>query len=75
MDRSLETDEVLALLRGTDIQLRNDQRDGFLMPSDVVHSADGRSRIRRWSALAVRRAKRLYRLRSPRFRHAVHPRP
>jgi hypothetical protein len=63
MERSLETGELLALLGISETQLRNDLRDGFLASPDVVHPDDGRARVGIWSPFAVRRAKRLRRLR------------
>jgi hypothetical protein len=59
----LETGELAALLGVTVRQLDNDQRAGFLYPREIVHPADGRVQVGLWSPFAVRRAKRLYRLR------------
>ncbi len=63
MDHQLETAEVLALVGLTETQLRNDLRDRFLIPPEVVRPGDGRPQVAVWGPRAVRRAKRLYRLR------------
>jgi hypothetical protein len=67
MDADIETKDLVATLSAFGVDenaLKNDVRRHFLCPSNTVRAGDGRPRVGYWSPAAVRRAYRLYELRS-----------